>query len=144
MNLLEVQHLLPKSIRSIMALIGPEATGRLIETMAGVAMLVPKGRNTFGRARFESIAECIGQEAAEKLSKHFGGEVIEVATCHHALVELRRRKIRDEFNALSREYSARQTINILARTHGMSNRQIRVIVNLPDDHPVSDTQLSLL
>ncbi|MGS0980621.1 Mor transcription activator family protein [Burkholderia perseverans] len=144
MDLIEVQHMLPKSIRTIMALIGPDATRKLIETMAGVSVLVPKGRNAFGRAKFEAIAECIGQEAAEKLSKYFGGEVIEVATCHHALVELRRRQLREEFTALCREYSTRQALNILARTHGMSGRHIRLIVNLPDERPAADTQLSLL
>ncbi|MGX5880882.1 hypothetical protein MJS38_23365, partial [Burkholderia gladioli] len=144
MELLEVQHLLPRSIRTIMALIGPEATEKLIETMAGVAMIVPKGKNKFGRARFEAIAECIGHEAAGKLSKYLGGSVIEVATCHAALVELRRRKLRDEFNELSREYSTRQALNMLARVHGMSARHVRLIVNLPNDEPDADTQLSLL
>lgn len=144
MNLGEIQHLLPRSVRTMIAIIGIEATTRLIMTMPGVPFLVPKALNSAGKARFEELAECVGREAAALLSKHFGGEVIEIPTCRRAIVELRRRQIRADFTTLTTDNSARYAIARLAIKYQMTGRHVREIVNLPDEEPSAASQLSLL
>ena len=143
MNLEDVEHLLPRTARTLIAVIGLPATNALIRTMPGVVFPVPKRKTRSGEARFEELAECIGTEAAEKLCRHFGGESLDIPTCRDAMRELFHRQLRSEFDHITREHSALFAVSRLAATYRISSRQVWRVLKMPDKAVARADQLQL-
>jgi hypothetical protein len=143
MNLEGMEHLLPRTARTLIAVIGLPATNALIRTMPGVVFPVPKRKTRMGEARFEELVECIGQDAAEKLCRHYGGESLEIPTCREAMRELFHRQLRAEFDRITIGHSAVYAVSRLAAAYRMSSRQIWRILKLPDKAPSTADQLAL-
>ncbi|KIP18139.1 mor transcription activator family protein [Burkholderia sp. MSHR3999] len=143
MNLGDVEHLLPRTARTLIAVIGLPATNALIRAMPGVVFPVPKRKTRSGEARFEELAEVIGVEAAEKLCKHFGGESLDIPTCRDAVREMFHRQLRSEFDQITRAHSAVFAVSRLAASHRMSSRQIWRILKMPDKDSVHVEQMNL-
>jgi len=143
MNLEGMEHLLPRTARTLIAVIGLSATNALIRAMPGVVFPVPKRKTRMGEARFEELAECIGTEAAEALCRHYGGESLEIPTCRTAMRELFHRQLRAEFDRISSGHSAGYAVARLAATHRMSSRHVWRVLKLPDKEPSTADQLAL-
>lgn len=120
----EVFDLLPDTIRTVAQLIGLPLTLRLVETLGGTTFPVSKNKTRMGQIRFEALAEVVGVEAAEALTRHFGGDVLSIAKCDVALRELRDRKIRAEFDAMTHEHSALYAVVLLARKNRITDRHV--------------------
>ncbi|WP_175948584.1 Mor transcription activator family protein [Burkholderia pyrrocinia] len=143
MNLGDVEHLLPRTARTLIAVIGLPATNALIRAMPGVVFPVPKRKTRSGEARFEELAEVVGSEAAGKLCKHFGGESLDIPTCRDAVREMFHRQLRSDFDQITREHSAVFAVSRLAATHRMSSRQIWRILKSADKTVAKVDQLAL-
>lgn len=144
MNLRDVEYLLPRSARALIAVIGLPATTQLVTKMAGVAFPIPKRLNRAGEARYEELAECIGMDAADMLCRQFGGGMLEIPVCSVALRELRDREIRADFDKITIENSARHAWSKLAVKYRLTSRQIRNILDAPIKSENDPEQMSLL
>lgn len=127
-----VQHLLPESARLFVRLIGLPKAVLLINTWGGTTFPVSKNQTRLGQIRYESLAEVVGIEAAGILTRHFGGEVLAVPLCKAAMLELRNRAIRNEFDDISREHSAIHAAGQLARKYQMTERHVWRVLKQAD------------
>jgi len=96
----------------------------LIQTWGGTTFPVSKNLTRLGQIRHEGLAEVVGMEAAKVLTKHFGGEVLSIPLCQAAMLELRNRAIRSEFDELTRDHSASYAAGQLARRYQMTERHV--------------------
>ncbi|KDB09495.1 Mor transcription activator domain protein [Burkholderia sp. lig30] len=143
MDLHEVEHLLPRTAKRIVAVIGLPAFIMLIMRIPGVVFPVPKRGNREGEARYEELAEHIGPDAASEMCRHFGGERIPIPTCSAAWRELRDRQLRAEFDKLTRESSALHAVSKIAIKHGITDRMVWSILKKTDDTVKSTDQIPL-
>lgn len=140
----EVFDLLPDTIRTVAQLIGLPLTLRLVETLGGTTFPVSKNKTRMGQIRFEALAEVVGVEAADALTRHFGGDMLSIAKCDVALRELRDRQIREEFDLITDEHPALYAVVQLARKNRITDRQIWRILKHADKGGAADTQQSSL
>ncbi len=91
MNLEDVESFLPDIVKDILALIGFPATVKLLDVIGGTTFPVGKGRQASGEARMELLVSTVGQDNADKLAQHFGGDILYIPRCERALKELRNR-----------------------------------------------------
>ena len=144
-DLRDVQHLFPPLAKTLVRLIGMDATLTLVEKMGGRKFPIPVRKNRHGEARFEELAEVIGTDAATNLCKAFGGEDIEIPICWKAKRELMFRCLRREFDHITREHSSHYAVAKLAVKFGTTDRQVRRILGTVDNTcDTADNQLSLL
>ena len=91
MQLEQVAGLLPETIQQIAGLIGLPRTLELVAALGGTTFPVPKNQRRLGQVRYEALAEVIGVDGADALTRHFGGEILSIPKCEAALRELRDR-----------------------------------------------------
>lgn len=141
MELNGVEHLLPPSARMFVSALGVADTVELVRTMSGMKFRVPTRKRSTGEAKFAELAGYVGVDAAEKICRHFGGQTIEIPVCRTARAEIVHRAMRAEFDALTREHTGRDAINMLAVKYRKTFRHIRRILDTvdrdagPDDQP---------
>lgn len=134
---------LPKSIRDLVELIGLPATLTLVKAYGGIYLKVPVGVRADGATRARLVG-MLGEEAAEKLIRTYGGERVAIARCEAALRDERDRRI-------IAEYDANTSAATLALREGMTERNIRNIlkrvpgasVGLGDLARMDDKQMGL-
>lgn len=141
----EVLHLLPETARTLIRLVGLTATMRLVEAWPGIKFPVSKNQRRDGAIRFEMLAEIVGVEAAETITRHFGGDVLNIPKCQDALRELQHRQIRAEFDSITREHTAVYAVTQLALQHRLADRTIWRILKQLDStvQAEGDKQLNL-
>lgn len=137
-----VQHLLPESARLFVRLIGLPKAVLLIQVWGGTTFPVSKNQTRSGQIRYESLAEVVGIDAATILTRHFGGEVLAVPLCKAAMLELRNRAIRSEFDELTRDHSAIYAAGQLARRYQMTERHVWRV--LKQANSVEETKQEML
>ena len=116
----------------IIGLIGSSAAIELIRAKGGTSFSVPIGVTKRGQENREKLAQIVGADEATKLMGRYGGKTLYVPTCHQAFVDTRNRKINIERDELAKEgLSERALVAILARRHGLSDRQIWRILKMP-------------
>lgn len=136
----DVLHLLPESARLLVQLIGLPLTVKLINSWGGTTFPVSKNQTRLGQIRFEALAEVVGTDAATILTRHFGGETFAIPRCHAAMLEVRNRDIRREFDRITREHSAIHAAATLARQHGLTDRTIWEILSKADSYDMRQTR----
>lgn len=142
MKLDDVPHLLPESARLLVRLIGLPKTVLLIQAWGGTIFPVSKNQTRHGQIRFESLAEVVGMDAANIITRHFCGEVLAIPRCLAAMIELRNRAIRSEFDDITRSYPASHAVHELARKYQMTVRHVwRVMKQLDVVENTSQGQL---
>lgn len=143
-------HLVPPSGIHLLVLLGAQAGLTLINSFAGVQVVVPKGPcNNPGGARVWSyLAAVIGTTAMNKLADEMGGECLEVPTLDSLRKERRNRAIRAQFDRLTAKapagegLSKARAMQELALTHGpISWRQLEFIIDRPSLEPVCQNNL---
>ena len=123
MDIEQVKALLPESVQQIAELIGYPATARLLDKLGGTTFPIGKGLRALGAARATLLRETIGDENAQLLVKHFGGEVLYLPRCDRALRELRNRSILAEFSELrALGVSSLMVMTQLCPKYGFSDR----------------------
>lgn len=142
MKLDEVQHLLPEIAQLIATLVGLPKALKLIETWGGTTFPVSKNKRREGQIRYEALAEVVGIEGADRLTQHFGGEVLSIPRCAVAMREVRDRMLRAEFDVLTREHPAGHAVNQLARQYQLTERWVWMILKKPDQ--IEETRQEVL
>ncbi|WP_049606151.1 Mor transcription activator family protein [Yersinia mollaretii] len=123
MDIEQVKALLPESVQQIAELIGYPATARLLDKLGGTTFPIGKGLRALGAARATLLRETIGDENAQLLVKHFGGEVLYLPRCDRALRELRNRSFLAEFAQLRGSgVSSLMVMTQLCPKYGFSDR----------------------
>ena len=129
MQLQHVQALLPQQIHDIAQVIGLPAALRLVQELGGTTWEFAKGSNRNGQIRVAALADILGEETAQKLTQHLGGEKIYIPQCTTALRRLRDLKIHQQFEQGVREgVSANTLVAELARAFRLSDRRVWVIL----------------
>jgi hypothetical protein len=126
----------PSFISLLGRVIGEKAAKLLMQPGAfgGKTIAVPKSEVGRGEQAFAAISEIIGADAAQRLSKHFGGERIYVPKGNkHQLIERNRRIV----NA----YDGGANLHTLVSEFGLSDRRIQTILNVP--FMTTDSQRSI-
>jgi Mor family transcriptional regulator len=134
-----VQHLMPDVVQVLISLIGLPTSVRLVEQLGGTTFPVALRKSRLGEIRYEALSEVVGSDAADAITKHFGGDMLYIPLCKVALRELLYREIRADFDRLTREHSALHTVTELVKKYRLSDRQIwRILKKLDDDGRSSD------
>lgn len=139
MNFEDVQHLLPASAKLFIQLIGLPRTVQLIQAWGGTTFPMSKNQRRLGQIRFEALAEVIGVDAAKVLTQHFGGETLAIPRCSAAILEMRNRAIREEFDELTRTHSANHAASELARKYHITDRWVYQVLSRADSHGGGET-----
>ncbi|WP_054285928.1 Mor transcription activator family protein [Gulbenkiania mobilis] len=142
MKLEDVQHLLPEMAQLIADLIGLPKALKLIEAWGGTTFPVSKNKRREGQIRYEALAEVVGVDAANLLTRHFGGEVLSIPRCAVAMREVRDRMIRAEFDQETRAHPAVHVVNQLARRYQMTERNVWMVLKKADQ--VNETRQEAL
>ena len=141
MNFTDVEDELPDFVRLLVRLIGMPKTVMLIEQLGGTTFPVAKRLSRQGEVRYQLLAEVVGVEAADRLTEHFGGEPLYIPTCAKAVRLARDRRIRADFDTITREHSSLYAVVKLVQRNKLSDRQIWRILKQED--PPSTCQVSL-
>ncbi|WP_260466783.1 Mor transcription activator family protein [Pandoraea apista] len=141
MDLSAVKDELPEFVKLLIRVVGMEATIKLIKRLGGTTLLVAKRRSRQGEASYELLAEVIGSEAADRMTAHFGGDLLYIPNCANAIRLLRDRSIRADFDGLTREHSAIAAVVKLAQRTGLSDRQIWRILKCGDVEAAAQCEL---
>lgn len=132
MKLEDVRHLLPDMAQLIASLIGLPKALKLIEAWGGTTFPVSKNKRRDGQIRYAALAEVVGVDAADTLTRHFGGEVLAIPRCAAALREVRDRMIRAEFDQETRAHPAVHAVSLLARRYQMTERNVWMLLKKAD------------
>jgi len=107
---------LPPILREVERAAGFRAAMRLVETLGGLSITIPKNPD-----ESHVLTQSVGLEIAKKLSALFGGECIAVPRAHHYRTVLRQAEI-------CRRYRAGESASRLARAYEMTTRAIEKCV----------------
>ena len=129
-TLKEYPHLLPMQAREIILLVGLEKTLLLVEALGGVSFPVPHSLNKTGEARLSTLVEIVGNEAAETISRAYGGTKLYIPNCKDALRRVRNIAMVSEFDE-RRKAGETATVIVfdLTKRYRMADRRIWDIVN---------------
>lgn len=106
MSLTDVEDQLPEFVQVLIRLIGMSTTVKLIEKLGGTTFPVAKRLSRQGEVRYQLLVEVVGVEAADRLTEHFGGEMLYIPRCAKAIRLVRDRGIRASFDTMTREHSS--------------------------------------
>ena len=120
---------LPGNAQLIVDAIGFNSAMAFIRETGGRHFRFPVGK---GSAQWEHLVELVGEKAAEKLIRLFGGTDMYIPCCYRAIKAERNRRLVTRYESLLKQnYSARGAVDILVPEFGISNRMIFIIVNGP-------------
>lgn len=119
-----IEHL-PASVRELIAIIGLNEALDIVRKFGGTTLLIPKGKNSLGKASLHILSEEIEDEALTKLSLYYGGEPIYIPRCDKALIKARNSEINARFvDAVKKGGAAIRTVSVLAHEYKLSDRWI--------------------
>lgn len=111
---------LPRSIHEMADVIGFLAVCALVESFGGLTIEIPS-KGTVSSQRRARLLAVLGFEATEKLITDYEGERVFIPRCVRAFRGQRDREI-------IAAYEAGQSVNVLARTYRMTDRNVRHIL----------------
>ena len=117
------------------------ARKELVAALGGTTFPVPKNQRRLGQVRYEALAEVIGVDGADALTRHFGGEILSIPKCEAALRELRDRAVRAEFDTITRDHPAVHAVTQLARKYRLTDRHIWRLLNRVDRETLPQARL---
>lgn len=144
MDLDNVQHLLPESVVQMVDLIGLRRTLDLVDRLGGITFPFALAKTRRGMLRFEMIAEIVGVDAANEITRVYGGERLSIPKCAAALREQLHRELRGEFDRLTAAgHSAIASVATLARQYRYTDRHVWRILKEADIEPEPPRQHAL-
>lgn len=132
MKLEHMGQMLPETVQLIAGLIGLPKTVKLVEVLGGTTFPVSKNQTRMGEIRYQALVEVVGVDAADTLTRHFGGDALYVPRCAEALRYLRDRAICEEFDVESRKVGSNAAVNNLALKYKLTDRWIWEILKSTD------------
>lgn len=124
-DVVDVHDLLPAQIKLIARLIGLHQALRLVEEYGGTTWPVAKGSTRAGEIRHAALADVIGEDAAEVLAQHYGGDQLYIPNCSQALRRARDLEINRRFvEGVRAGHSANVLVSELAREFKLSDRRV--------------------
>lgn len=142
----ELKHLLPSSFASLITVAGSEAAFTLVRRLPGTHFPIGKNQTGAGKRLFAALAEIVGEEAAEKISRAYATErKIWIPKCQDAVLEMRNRLIRRQFDELTADgrMGAQLAVRNLALAHSLTERWVWQITKETDKTPAASTQQAL-
>ena len=131
MKLEQVKELLPRQILEIADIVGLPTAMRLVDELGGTSWEFAQGANRNGIIKVAALGDILGEEAAELLTSHLGGEKIYIPQCSAALRRLRDLRIHAQFEQAIREGdSANSTVAAISRTFRLSDRRVWEILKI--------------
>ncbi|AOZ50931.1 MULTISPECIES: Mor transcription activator family protein [Chromobacteriaceae] len=126
---------LPSTMQLVAQLIGMPRTLQLVQALGGTTLPFSKNQSRAGQLRFAALVEVIGQEAAERLTGHFGGDILYIPRCSTALRQARNQQMIRDFDAMLVEgLGANEAVGVLAMRYRLSDRMVwRVLKTPPAD-----------
>lgn len=117
--------LLPPVAIELIQLVGMSNTYELIRVFGGTTFPVSHNRRKLGKIRWESLAEVVGVDAANFITKRYGGADLYVPKCEQAMREARNTTIKRQFDEMTKGVlSPYEVVSDLARTHRISDRHV--------------------
>lgn len=138
-----VRHLLPDVAKELVRFIGIEKTFLLVKELGGTRFPVAKNMNKHGEIRYAVIAEIVGVDAADIITKEYGGFDLYIPKCLGVVTEARNRMIRAYFDKETVSASGKEVTMELALKYKLSYRQIEVILSQTDKEEFKEKQQSL-
>lgn len=142
-----LSHLLPDSAKALILIIGWEHTQKLIEHYPGTHFPLGKNYNKAGKILHAALSEIIGEANTQKVELTFAAQrKLWIPKCDKILLELRNRKIRQEFDELTQKnhMTAVLAVRNLALSHQLVERTIWRITKEADiEFNLSERQQSL-
>jgi len=119
---------LPDTARDLVRLVGWAKAEALIRELGGIPFPVPKGANNnpAGAARFERLAEIVGQRGAERIVAEYGDDVLNIPNCKQAIARARMRAMRARCDAGA-------TLEDIALEFGCTTRWVSIVLKRADD-----------
>jgi hypothetical protein len=103
-SLKAMESLLPETARELASVIGFEATQKLVERFGGARFPIGRGLMSHGEPRLALLRDTVGEENAQKMMQHFGGDsTLVIPRCATALREYRNRCFYSDVDALVNE-----------------------------------------
>lgn len=125
----QLQELLPQQVLEIARVVGMPAALRLVDELGGTTWEFAQGANRNGQIRVAALGDIMGEEAAQLLTSHLGGEKIYIPQCSAALRRLRDLEMHRQFEQAVREgVTANTVVAELARAYKLSDRRVWVIL----------------
>lgn len=74
---------LPETAQNLVRILGWEGARALIRELGGVPFPVPKGpnNNPSGAARYEQLAEIVGEDGADRIVAEYGNDILSIPNC---------------------------------------------------------------
>lgn len=120
---------LPKTIQTIVELIGHADAMALVRELGGREIRVPA---TKAGATWEYLVEIVGPTSAARLWERYRGTELYIALCTRALKADRNRLMITRYDALlAQGHSSRGAVGILVGEHRICYRSVEMIVNGP-------------
>ncbi len=134
----------PKTAAEIVRVIGRDASVPLFEKFRGQEIPVPMvigGGNPAGEIRYAVLAEIVGEHAADKIVRHWGGQSLYVPTLKQVMSDWIADEIRAGFDVLTaRGYSSRDAVFELGLQSGCAGRWVEKILGKPETVPPADVR----
>lgn len=142
-DFVDLQHLLPSSFASVVAIVGVGNAFKLVQKYRGTSFKIGKNKRKAGKILHFCLAEVVGEDAATRIEIALKGQrELYVPKCDDVLRELRNRQIRREFDELTLYQTppllATVAENSLALAYQLSARQIRSILTETDRVPTKN------
>ncbi|MDL2266786.1 hypothetical protein LJC46_02210 [Desulfovibrio sp. OttesenSCG-928-G15] len=130
--LAKYEHLLPPEGREISRVIGVTAMIALVKAVGGTTMIIPKAYGVKPPASYTLLVDFIGETAADKLCRHYGGFKVYIPKCEDALRRLRNVMMTEEYDSRIRAgETGTDIVKDLVRRYNLSDRRVEDIVNQP-------------
>ena len=138
-DFLGMEHLLPDSIKELILVIGFDSTFLLIKHYPGTYFPIGKNVTKNGRVLHAALAEVVGEDNAEKVEVAFQAQrKLFIPKCDGVIQELRNRKIRKDFDQLTKAMTATMAVDNLAIDNDLAVRWVWKILKEVDSEPVKN------
>lgn len=137
-DLSQLRHLLPPAFEQLLTVAGEEATFTLVRHYAGTHIPIGQNKIKAGKVLHAMLAETVGEEIALKIEAAYATQrKIYIPKCESAVLELRNRFIRRQFDDWTRNngMSATLAVNNLVAEHKLTDRRIWTILKQADRLP---------
>ena len=119
-------HRLPEVIKQMVRSIGETETIAVMNALGGRRVSIPA---TEKAQVFHELAAIVGEEKTRLLCKELGRVVIYIPKLAGIERDSRNAAIRQRFDELTKELSAKKAVDLLVAAFDLSNRTIETIVN---------------
>ena len=119
---------LPATAQDLVRMLGWAKAEALIREMGGIPFPVPKGaaNNPAGAARFERLAEIVGQRGASRIVAEYADDILYIPKCKLAIARARMR-------AMKARCDAGATLEEIALEFDCTTRWVSMVLKRPDD-----------